>query len=556
MEDAAPVRSVIVLSLNGATTRAVVTDHVEGEPRLLASSSVVGCSVLAALEAIEQRLGRSLLESGRPISTRSVIGDGADAWISVGLPVLQPTVVLVVLGGENVAAELAVSAARASPVRVSRLVVEETTSPTVLAQKLNEQRPDLLLLAGMADDSTWLTTFAAVTSAIDDDWRPCLGIVVAPETIQQHVAATLGEQLELMGVDPGEYAPAEVVRALAAELRARAVEALRSELGDTFSERLVDRVTALERAAAFLVRRADQRLVLVDLEQGATVLWARAEGIATSYRAEQDLGHRALGLAELNFEHVLQWLPWSVSDDELLDWLANRVLSPYPVILKERDQFLAAAFIRALLREVTGEIEQQDVREDVTLIALGPWFATLPPALAVLCALDGIEPVPASGLVSIALDEADLLAAGGAIAELYPGYAARVLERDALLPLAHALILTGDSIEGAVAVRGELRTGEIVQRFSVPWGSVHVLPVSSGTFAELSLEPESGVRIGGLEAGVALQFTNDAALGWAYLGIVIDARGRPLRLPDDPTARLRRLRSWLADLGLWSGGAG
>ncbi|MFN3337989.1 MAG: hypothetical protein ACK42I_10885, partial [Thermomicrobium sp.] len=332
-------------------------------------------------------------------------------------------------------------------------------------------------------------------------------------------------------------------------------EALRSELEDTLSGQLVDRLTALERAAAFLVRRADQRLVLVDLEQGAIVLWARAEGLATIYRAEQDLGQQALGLAELGSESVLQWLPWSLSDDELLDWLANRVLSPYPVILNERDQFLAAAFVRALLRAVAGEIEQRDVREDITLIALGPWFATLPPALAVLCALDGIEPVPASGLVSIALDEADLLAAGGAIAEFYPGYAAGVLERDALLPLAHALVLTGDSVEGAIAVRGELRTGEIVQRFSVPWGSVHVLPFSPGTFAELSVEPEAGVRIGGLEAGAALQFTGDAALGWARLGVVIDARGRPLRLPSDPVARMRRLRSWLADLGL-SGGAG
>lgn len=554
MGDAEPVRSAIVLSLNGATTRAIVTDRVEGEPRLVASASVVGRSAVPALEVIERRLGRCVLESGRPISARSVLGDGADAWISVGLPLSRPTVVLVALGGQNFAAELAATAARASPVRVSQLVVDETTSPTVLAQKLNEQRPDLLLLAGLADDAVWRTTFAAVTSAIGDEWRPRLGIVVAPEAIQQHVAAALGEQLELMGVDPGEYAPAEVVRALSAELRAQAVEALRSELEGTFSEQLVDRLTALERAAAFLVRRADQRLVLVDLEQGTTVLWARAEGLATIYRAEQDLGHQALGLAELGSESVLRWLPWSIGDDELLDWLANRVLSPYPVILNERDQFLAAAFVRALLRAVAGEIEQQDVREDITLVALGPWFATLPPALAVLCALDGIEPVPASGLVSIALDEADLLAAGGAIAEFHPGYAARVLERDALLPLAHALVLTGDGVEGAIAVRGELRTGEIVQRFSVPWGSVHVLPFSPGTFAELSVEPESGVRIGGLEAGVALQFTGDAALGWARLGVVIDARGRPLRLPSDPAARMRRLRSWLADLGL-SGGA-
>ncbi|MFN3337566.1 MAG: hypothetical protein ACK42I_08700, partial [Thermomicrobium sp.] len=277
MGDAGPVRSAIVLSLNGATTRAIATDRVEGEPRLVASASVVGRSAVAALEVIERRLGRSILDRGRPISTRSVLGDGADAWISVGLPMSRPTVVLVAVGDQNFAAELAATAARASPVRMTQLIVDETTSPTVLAQKLNEQRPDLLLLAGRGNDAVWRTTFAAVSSTTGDEWRPRLGIVVAPESIQQRVAAALGEQLELMGVDPGEYAPAEVVRALTAELRAQAVEALRSELEDTLSGQLVDRLTALERAAAFLVRRADQRLVLVDLEQGAIVLWARAE---------------------------------------------------------------------------------------------------------------------------------------------------------------------------------------------------------------------------------------------------------------------------------------
>jgi len=36
----------------------------------------------------------------------------------------------------------------------------------------------------------------------------------------------------------------------------------------------------------------------------------------------------------------------------------------------------------------------------------------------------------------------------------------------------------------------------------------------------------------------------------AELGVIIDARGRPISLPDDREARVARLQSWLADLGV------
>jgi len=381
-----------------------------------------------------------------------------------------------------------------------------------------------------------------------------LGIVVAAEAVQQRVAEALGEQLELMGVDPNAFVPAEVIRAIVAEFRSRTVARLRHEIGTELAERLVDRLTALERAAAFLVRRAEQRLVLLDFELGTLTLWARPDGMLTLFQAERDPGPEALSLTESDGEAIRRWTPWALSDDDIADWLANRSLRPASVLLDRRDQVLLAAVLRALLERSAALVERPALREDVTLVTLGPAFAAMPPALAVLCVLDGLQPLPANGMLSIALDEADLLAAGGALAEERSGYAAALLERDGLLPLAHAVVLSGDGIEGAIAVRGEVRIGESIRRFSVPWGSLHTLAVPFGSTVELTLEPESHVRIGTLDPGVALRFTGAAALSWTRLGIVIDARGRPLALPSDPSARVRRLHSWLADLGYPVGG--
>ncbi len=547
------VHSVAVISLGHGATRVLVTDRVEGEPRLLASVMVSGRTIRQALDEIEHRIGRSLVDNERPLCPRTPLGDGADRWVVVGAPARIPVLALVVVGDPFPALSAVEQVTHASLVRSARFAVDATTRPTLLAQHLSDLEPDFLVLAGGPNDDAWRVVSAALETAFGESKAPQVGIVVAPEAIQEQLAALLGDRLELMGSDPNQVAPTDIMSALAGEFRQRATAWLTDEVRPWAVGAVVDRLTALERAAAFLVRRAEQRLVLADLECGVLALWARPEGMATTAHAARDLGRYALSLGELDPKTVLRWLPWPLSEEDLLDWLANRRLDPHPLVLDENERLVASAVIREAFRHTADSIPRTDIRHDVSLIVLGPWFATLPPALAVLTALDAFEPIPATGLVSIALDEADLLAACGALADSAPGYAAALLERDALLPLAHVAVLTGEGTEGAIAVRGEVQVGALTQRFSVPWGSLHVLSIPPGQTAELTLEPEAGVRVGGLDPGLAVRFNDAAAIAWAQLGIVIDARGRPLQLPGDSTARIRRLRSWLTDLGLTVG---
>jgi hypothetical protein len=553
-DEGGSMHSAVIVSLGRTSSRVIVTDRGEGQPRLLASVAVPGRRVVEAIRETERRIGRFLLEEGQPIRPRRPLGDGADTWAVVGGPATVPLLALIAVEGSHPLVDLAVRAAQASLVRWHRIDTDAALSPTSLAQQLSALEPNFLLLAGSEDLARWEPVLAGIANFLATERRPELGIVVAAEQVQQRVADVLGEYLELMGVDPGAFVPAEVIRAIVNEFRTRSVARVRDELDPLLAETVVDRLTALERTAAFLVRRAEQRLVLLDFELGTLALWARPDGMLTLFRADRDLGPGALALVDIDGEAVRRWLPWATSDDEIVDWLANRALRASSAVLDPRDQLLLAAVLRASLDRSLTLVEQRELHRDVTLVTLGPAFAALPPSLVTLCVLDGLQPLPANGLLSIALDEADLLAAGGALAEEQSGYAAALLEPDALLPVAHALVLAGDAVEGAVAVRGELRLGETIRRFSVPWGSLHVLAIPFGATAELTLEPEAGVRIGTLDPGVALRFTGSAALGWTRLGVVIDARGRPLALPTDPSARVRRLRSWLEDVGYPVGG--
>ena len=71
-----------------------------------------------------------------------------------------------------------------------------------------------------------------------------------------------------------------------------------------------------------------------------------------------------------------------------------------------------------------------------------------------------------------------------------------------------------------------------------------------GETATLILEPEPGFAVGKCEPGEVVRLEGEQQVFGAELGVIIDARGRPISLPDDREARVARLQSWLADLGV------
>jgi hypothetical protein len=66
------------------------------------------------------------------------------------------------------------------------------------------------------------------------------------------------------------------------------------------------------------------------------------------------------------------------------------------------------------------------------------------------------------------------------------------------------------------------------------------------------VQPSGGVRIGSNPAGKQA-LSNPGEIRGSALGVIIDARGRPLHLPDDPLTRQQRLWDWLVALGVESG---
>ena len=164
-----------------------------------------------------------------------------------------------------------------------------------------------------------------------------------------------------------------------------------------------------------------------------------------------------------------------------------------------------------------------------------------------LLLLDALEP---AGVSKIALDTGSVAGLLGAAATVHPLAAVEVIEYDAFLTAGTVIALSGTARQGDTALRLDIRYqgGRTIQE-EVSFGSLRVIPLQPGQHASLELHPAPGFDVGVGQPGQSA--TAEAEGG--TIGIVIDARGRPLPIPDDGEDRRQRMQTWLGGVGVGGG---
>jgi hypothetical protein len=166
------------------------------------------------------------------------------------------------------------------------------------------------------------------------------------------------------------------------------------------------------------------------------------------------------------------------------------------------------------------------------------------PGYAVLVMLDGLEPW---GVTSIALDTAGVANMLGSIAAIEPMAAVEVAARDAFWNLGTIIAPAGHGQPGKPALKLKVNyaNGDPLE-MEVAYGSLQVIPLPPGEKATLEIRPARHFDIGLGQPGRGALAEVEGGL----LGIIVDARGRPLRLPKDEAQRQAQIRQWLTELGV------
>jgi hypothetical protein len=160
-----------------------------------------------------------------------------------------------------------------------------------------------------------------------------------------------------------------------------------------------------------------------------------------------------------------------------------------------------------------------------------------------LILLDALQPI---GVSNLALDVTSMSAPLGVTATIEPLAAAQVVERDGFLSLGTVVAPVGTAREGEIALQLKItyEDGRALE-MEVPYGSLEVLPLSAGHKATLELRPtrKFDIGLGAKGKGATTELEGGA------VGVIIDARGRPLTLPATRGEQQAKTQEWLWGVG-------
>lgn len=243
---------------------------------------------------------------------------------------------------------------------------------------------------------------------------------------------------------------------------------------------------------------------------------------------------------------ILKWQPNRLSADAFYDHVYNRAGHPAAVPGTPRelelDQVLARAVLERAAADAAACWQWQDENNRLPpcklLVLRGRVLTSAPdPAQALLVALDALQP---AGVFSVVLDRYSILAPLGMLAGHAAEATVQVLESGPLQELGWVIapVVEANDGEHVLTVEISAKDRDPVS-LEVSFGNIVHIPLDRSEKADLKLQPARKVDIG-LGPGVS----RDVSVFGGAVGLVVDARGRPIRLSSDWESRREQLQRW------------
>lgn len=564
--------------------------------------------IIQAINVIEFITGRHFISEGRIISPEQPIGDGVDvfiATISGGEPIR-----LVVLGAVDASMEELASQAVSglyadvyalpSPSFVATTAVAPVSvgagamaaaaggawTPERVAlewerqtERIRELQPHAALIVGMADGAVGPSPLQEAchllinaTRELNERHGASASAGVSPHDVASRQVTVLygGAPQYIEAVRGMLQGTSEVVRVDALVSQAQ-IEPISIAAGELYERDVMQQIpgyarlrtwstadpmptaTSLSSLVRFLAQHYAMNVTAVDVGGATTTLMQAGEGGEFIPMVNSGIGvGPGVGaiLEKVGIQRIARWLPFDTSEDELRQYVLNRMLHPHVLPTTQRDLLISQAFAREAII-LTMEVAQQNKFAwlDADLIlATGGILAHAPKyGQAALMLLDALQP---KGVTSLVLDRTMLIAQLGAMATVAPIAAVQVNESDAVTHRLGTCVIPFGQLPptGEIALRVDIdyTNGRHVT-VDVMSGSIEIIPLPANEQASLSLFPAPTVDVG-LGQGERAKAAEEIDGG--LVGLIIDARGRPLAFPADDKERQARLLQWMQTMGV------
>jgi uncharacterized protein (TIGR01319 family) len=543
--------------------------------------------VLNAVQEVEELSGRTILE-GERIVTPAAGNRGVDIYVSTssaggGLQMMVAGVV------KAMTAESAQRCALgAGAIVMDVLASNDGRLGHEKIERIRHLRPDMILLSGGTDGGTVSHVVELAEYIAAADPRPRLGmgyrlpLIFAGNTAARpDVARILDSQVAL-----------SVTENIRPVLERENLGPARHKIHDLFLEHVMAQAPGYRKliewtgapimptpAAVGLImetaaRRRGLHLIGVDIGGATTDVFSVFDGIFNrSVSANLGMSYSVSNvLVEAGLPAVARWVPRVVSEADLRNRIKNKMIRPTTVPDTLEELQLEQALAREALRLALDQHRQlavglRGIQQDRTIsdaftqaatgqtlidllkvnliIGSGGILSHAPRRVQALCMmLDAFQPL---GVTQMAVDSIFMMPHLGVLSTVHEKAALDVFEHDCLVPLGSAVAPIGQAREGEPCLACRLALpGRRETREQIAYGEIRVLPLPAGATAHAVLEPARGFDLGaGKGRAIEAEVTGGA------VGVVLDARGRPLKLPEAEAPRIALLRRWEAALSLY-----
>jgi len=534
--------------------------------------------ILNAIEEVEELAGRRILDGDR-IVTPSENGNGVDIYLSTssaggGLQMLVAGAV------QSMTAESAQRAALgAGAIVMETIASNDGRMPHEKVSRIRELRPDMILLSGGTDGGTVSHVVELAEYIAAARPRPRLGtgynlpvIYAGNKDARDQVRDVLAEHTAL-----------HITENLRPVLEQENLEPARGKIQDLFLEHVMAHAPGYDKLMGWtgapimptpaavgemmqsIARRENINVVGVDIGGATTdVFSVFDEKFLRTVSANLGMSYSVSNvLHEAGHDRVLRWLPIKFDPAELEDRTKNKMIRPttIPQTLDElmveqalgREALgLAFAQHQQLATGLKGVQRVRDIAEAFTqksaeslidmksldlVVGSGGALSHAPRRVQAMMMM--VDAFQLEGLTEVAVDSIFMMPHLGVLSQIDEEAALEVLRESCLIMLGSVIAASGQKKRGKSCFSYTIRTESETLEGEMKYGDLLKIPLGQEEACEVEIEPERGVDVG---AGPNRPLETECNGG--LVGLILDARGRPLALPDDESERRELIGEW------------
>jgi hypothetical protein len=574
--------SVLAIDVDDDVTRAILFDVAGGLYRFISAgtsltslftpSADIGIGVRLAIENLQNLTGRTLLgPDDNLIIPSQDDGSGVDKLtitVSAGAPLR--VVAVGQLEGASLASACRLATSTYSEI-VEKISLNDQRKQEARIDAIIRARPNVIVIAGGTEGGAWqsvlnLLEIVGLACYLYPGERPEVlyagnqalleeSISLLDPHVSFHHAPNVRPTLEEENVGPAQDQMADLFRTISL----RRISGLQ-ELDQWAGEQLVPTATGFGRVISFLSKVYNGSKGVLGIDVGGSTATS-----AVAYRGDMTLNvypwlKMTNGIRELMTDkgmwEIMRWLPMEFSEENARNYLYNKSIYPNCVAVTDEEMAIELALTRQIIQNVVkaampGMPAGLKGANDGQLpwfepiLASGKMLSRLPSnAHIFLVLLDAIQP---SGVTTVVVDQNNLTASLGASAAINPLMVVQVIESSAFVNMGTVISPIVNARPGTPILRIQMthESGEEVS-LEIKQGDLQILPLSRGKSARLNLQP---LHLADIGMGGPGRAGSIRVIG-GNMGVVVDARGRPLKLPEDGGRRRDLLKKWLWHLGI------